>query len=123
MTQFSIYLDEDSDAHGLADGLRAAGIDVLRSGDASMDGRSDAEQFAFAVSVGRVLCTRNTRDFRVLHFEYLNSGRSHAGLIISSPDLSIGEQVRRIVRLWTERSAEAMADSEEFLSQWGPART
>jgi hypothetical protein len=87
-----------------------------------MDGRSDAEQFAFAANARRVLCTRNTRDFRMIHFEWLRTGRSHPGLLISSATLPIGEQIRRIVRIWTNRTAEEMVNSEGFLSQWSEDR-
>jgi hypothetical protein len=46
----SLYADEDI-ANLVATLLRARGIDVLTTLDASMTGRSDAEQLAYAAAV------------------------------------------------------------------------
>lgn len=99
--------------------LRESGMDVLRSLDAGMNSRSDEEQLDFATSHGRAIYTRNARDFRRLHRDFQAIGRSHAGIIIWSADYSIGEQLRRILRLRDAVSAEQMANSEQFISQWG----
>ena len=45
---------------------------------------------------------------------------SHSGIIVSSQQrYSIGEQMRRLLRLAAARSAEQMCNSVEFLAHWG----
>jgi hypothetical protein len=47
-------------------------------------------------------------------------GRHHAGIVlIQQGRFSVGEQMRRLVRLAAARSAEDMHDHVEFLSAWG----
>lgn len=84
-----------------------------------MNGRSDADQLATAATQGRVLYTRNVRDFRVLVRRRVEDGRHHAGVVYWPASFSIGEQRRRLVVLWESRSAEEFVNIEEFLSNWG----
>lgn len=121
MSEFALYLDEDSHAIGLAEALRQAGMDVLRSTEAKMDGRSDADQLAFATGAQRVIYTANGGDYNRLHAAYLSEERRHAGIIIWSRKrrYDVGEQARRILRVWAELTAEDMASRVEFLGRWG----
>jgi hypothetical protein len=65
-----------------------------------------------------VIYTSNTRDFAVLHREYMQSGRSHAGIIYRTRQwYSVGEQARRILRIWAALSAEEMVNRYESISQ------
>jgi hypothetical protein len=91
---------------------------VLRSTEAGLDGELDSVQLAFAAAEGRVICTRNTKDFRVLHRSYVAEGRAHAGLVIVSSTLSLGEQIRGLVLLAGTLSAEELGNSEQFCSDW-----
>lgn len=56
-------------------------------------------------------------DFVQLHTQYLNSGRSHAGIIVSD-QLGTGVILRRLLKLINDRSAEEMRNWLEFLSNW-----
>ncbi len=85
-----------------------------------MNGKSDEEQLAFAAEQGLVLYTANSRDFVRLHFPYLEAGTGHAGIIFQAGrPWSIGEQARRITRIWESRSAEDMRNNVESVNQWG----
>lgn len=85
-----------------------------------MDGQKDEAQLAFAAEVGRVIYTGNIRDFRRLNRQYQESGRSHSGIVLlAQSTMSLGEQARRLQRLWESLSAADMVNREEFLSQWG----
>ncbi len=47
------------------------------------------------------------------------AGRVHSGIILAQQKrYSIGEQIRRLVRLIGSLTAEAMRNREEFLSGW-----
>lgn len=105
----------------LVRGLRAHGVDALTALDAGMIERPDDEHLAYAVAHGRVLCTFNVRDFYRLHTEYQETGRSHAGIIlVTQQRYSVGEQVRRILKLAAIKPLESMRDQVEFLSAWTP---
>ena len=98
--RFSLYCDEDSHAILLVSLLRDAGMDVLRSTEAGMDGRSDEEQFAFANRCNRVLYTANKADFARIMAEHLRTGGESAGVIFwDRGEFSLPEQARRLVRI------------------------
>ncbi|MCB0155392.1 MAG: hypothetical protein KDF65_11405, partial [Anaerolineae bacterium] len=62
----------------------------------------------------------NRRDFYLLHTEYLEQGKSHAGIILARQQhYSVGEQMRRILGLSAARSADEMQNTIEFLNAWG----
>ena len=62
----------------------------------------------------------NSSDYLAVHSEYLMQGRHHAGIILAQQQrYSVGEQMRRLLRIINFRSAEAMQDQVEFLSTWG----
>lgn len=122
LSQCLLYLDEDSQGHDFLAALRSVGVDVVSSTDSGMDGQADSEQLLFATSLGRVLYSRNIRDFRRLHIEYAGAGIAHAGLIFGISGLSPGERTRRVLRILERFSAAQLADSEQFLSHWGEDR-
>ncbi len=78
-----IYCDEDSKRSAVVRALRQAGLNVLTTADAGLDGDPDDEvQLAFAASNGRAVLTANVRDFQVLHKNWMRDGRTHAGIIL-----------------------------------------
>jgi hypothetical protein len=115
-----LYFDEDTMRHSLVRALRSRGIDVITALDASMIERPDADHLAYASSQSRVLCSSNSGDFYRLHTELLAIGKSHAGIIlIAQQRYTVGDQMRRILKLIAVRSAADMRDCVEFLSAWG----
>jgi Domain of unknown function (DUF5615) len=115
----ALYFDEDSMSRALVAALRARGVDVLTALEADRIERPDEEHLEYATSQGRVLCSYNVADFNRLHTIYLQTARTHAGLILVRQQLySIGEQMRRLLRLMAARSPEAMRNRVEFLSTW-----
>ena len=100
--------------------LRARGVDVTTALDEGMIERSDAQHLDYATAQGRVLYTFNVGDFYRLHISYLAQGKSHAGIIlVRQQRYSVGEQMRRLLKLVAAKSAEEMRDSVEFLHAWG----
>jgi hypothetical protein len=117
--QVRLFVDEDAMADALMTGLRARGVNLLTASEAGTRKLKDDEQLEFATAQGRVLYTFNVSDFYQLHTAWAIQGKSHAGIIFAPQQrYSIGEQMRRLLKLIRLRSAEEMIDSVEFLSHW-----
>ncbi len=119
MSQVRLYFDADSMQRAVLAGLRARGVDATTALEAGMADRSDEEQLELARSQGRVLFSFNASDFCRIHAELLTQGKSHAGIILAPQQrYSIGERVRRLLKLIAAKTAEEMRDQMEFLSNW-----
>jgi hypothetical protein len=114
-----LYLDEDASRHSLARELRLRGADVITAPEAAMTQKSDEEQLVWATNNGLALYSFNRGDFCRLHTAWLQAERSHGGVILSRQDLGVGEQMRRLLRLINQLTAEQMRNRLEFLSAWG----
>src|SRR5258706_4830433 len=117
--QIRLYLDEDAMDSDLVRALRLRGVDVTTALDAGLTNSADEEQLEYAAQLGRTLYTFNVRDFMTLYTSWMAAGKQHAGIIFGHQQrYSVGEQMRRLVRLIQMRSAESMRDKVEFLSVW-----
>ena len=117
---FQLYVDEDSMDRDLVRALRARGMDVVTAQEVGMIGRSDEEHLLFATSQGRVLHSFNRGDFFRLHSQYVAEGKPHAGMVLARQQhYSVGEQMRRLLKVMALKSAADMRDHVEFLSAWG----
>ena len=114
-----LYFDEDSSRHSLARELRFRGADVITAIEAGMVGRADEQQLEWTASNGRALYSFNRGDFYSLHTTWLCEGRHHSGIILSRQGLSVGEQMRRLLRFTSTLTAEEMRNRIEFLGGWG----
>lgn len=118
--QISLYFDEDAMDGDLVQALRLRGIDVLTAQDAGLINTPDEEHLAFAATNERALYTFNVGDYMALHSAYLVEGKEHAGIILAQQQrYSVGEQMRRLLRLVSMKSADSLRNTVEFLSQWG----
>ncbi|HBY59052.1 MAG TPA: hypothetical protein DEH78_04480 [Solibacterales bacterium] len=119
MGLIQLYIDEDAVRKGLMTGLRSRGVTVLTALEAGLSGAPDEQQLAHATAGDCVLYSHNSSDFYRLHTEWLSVGRVHAGMILAPQQrFSIGEQLRRILRIRAAVSAEAMRNRAEFLGTW-----
>jgi hypothetical protein len=115
-----LYIDEDAVRGGLVSALRSRGVKVLTVLEAGLQEKLDEEQLAFATEHECVLYSHNASDFNRLHTEWVNSGREHAGLILAPQQrFSVGEQLRRILRIRASATSESMRNRVEFLGNWG----
>ena len=58
-------------------------------------------------------------DFFRLHTQYLTQSKSHTDIILSrQQNYSVGEQMRRLLKLIAAKTAEEMQNQVEFLSAW-----
>ncbi|MHC5610235.1 MAG: DUF5615 family PIN-like protein [Nostoc sp.] len=119
MSQIRLYTDEDSNRRAIVQALRERGIDVITSLEANRLRYPDDEQLIWATEQGRVIYSGNVRDFYRLHTEFVTRGQPHAGILLMQQQrFSVGEQVRRILKLLVIKSAEQMHNQVEFLSDW-----
>lgn len=75
------YLDE-AISPKIAEILRKLGCDATSAHEMRMTGIADDEQLDFAAREGRCLVTFNRNDFIQLSRMYLDSNRSHCGVIV-----------------------------------------
>ncbi len=104
----------------LVQALRARGVDVLTALETGMVEREDQDHLDFATTQGRVVYSFNVGDFYRLHSIYLAEGKSHTGIVLARQQhYSVGEQMRRLLRLIASTRAGEMTNRVEFLSTWG----
>jgi uncharacterized protein DUF5615 len=115
-----LYLEEDSMSHALVRGLRARGVDVITALEEGMIERGDQEHLEYAAKLQRVLYSFNVADFYNIHSRYLSDDREHAGLILArQQQFTVGEQLRRLLRLIAKVPADQIKNRVEFLGAWG----
>lgn len=116
----SLYFDEDSMDKALVRALQARRIDATTALEEDMIERDDKDHLSFAASQGRVLYSFNIGDFYSIHTTWLKKNKSHAGIVLSpQQQYSVGEQMRRLLKLISQVPAKQMKNRVEFLSNWG----
>jgi len=119
MSRIRLYFDEDSMRHALVRALRARGVDVITALECDMIERSDQEQLDFTTVRGYVLYSFNIGDFYHLHTIYLTENKPHAGIILASQQrYTVGQQMRKLLKLTMTLSAQEMQNRLEFLNNW-----
>lgn len=73
-------LDEDVRL-GLVEGLTARGFDIVSVVTVGPRGADDTSVLDRATTLGRVLVTHNTTDFKGIHSAFLRAGRPHTGIV------------------------------------------
>jgi len=117
--KIQLYLDEDTMDKDWVHALRIRGVDVVTALEIDMIRRDDAGHFRYATDQERVLFSFNVGDYQFLHTHYLTTAKQHAGIILAQQQkYSIGEQMRRLLKLTAHRTAEEMINTVTFLSQW-----
>ncbi len=110
-----LYLDEDFHPD-LADALRQHGHDCRSCIEAGMSGKSDEEQLTYATAEGRCLVSFNVRDFVALAQKWGQTGRVHAGIVVTQQvsRQGLGQLLQRLLLLNTT-SADEIANVLRFL--------
>jgi hypothetical protein len=120
VSHIEIYIDEDAMDSDLVAALRSRGVGVITALETGLIETSDDEQLAVAAEHGCVLYTFNVSDFYRLHTVWVAAGREHGGMILAPQQrFSVGEQLRRILRLRAATSIARMRNHVEFLGNWG----
>jgi hypothetical protein len=119
VSRIKIYIDEDAMDSDLVAALRSRGVNVITALDAVLAEKSDDKQLAFAAEHECVLYTFNVSDFYRLHTEWVGAGREYAGMILAPQQrYSVGEQLRRILRLRASTTMSSMRNQVESLGNW-----
>lgn len=108
-----LYLDEDVDVL-VADLLRSRGFTAVTTREAGLLHSADAGQLAHAASAQQTLLTHNRADFEVLHQQYINGGRHHAGIIIATRHPPY-KMVQRLLIILDQITADEMLDQLRYI--------
>ena len=104
------HLDEHLPT-AVAKGLRARGIDVTTSADASLLSSSDPEHLAYALVEQRVIVTNDADFLRMAKLEM-----EHSGIVYCRQTAaSIGDTLRALILIYECLSAEEMHNHVEFI--------
>ncbi len=78
-----VLLDEQFSPRRVGEPLACDGHDVLCvAADDALRGSTDEDVLRFAATEGRVLVTRNARDFAPLARDWADTGQPHAGILL-----------------------------------------
>jgi len=119
MSIILLLLDEDAMNSALLDALRLRGVDVISVAEIGMLSRSEGALMSWANENHRVTYSFNSRDFYRLHTDFTTQREEHMGIILGQQNYSVGEQLRRLLKIIASKSAEEMYNQVEFLSVWG----
>jgi hypothetical protein len=118
----TISLDDDSASRQLTLVLRKAGHDVSTPTDLGISGAPDPVHLTRAIREGRVLLTRNARDFTLLHDLVRASGGGHPGILLlhfdndPTRDLTPKDVATAIAKL--EASRVPISNELHVLNHW-----
>ncbi len=114
-----LYFDEDTMDADVVHALRIRGVDVTTALEQRMIRRADLEHLELATAQGRSLYSFNVGDYQRLHTDYLAQGKRHAGVILAAQQrYSVGEQMRRLLKIIARVSVEEIENQLIFLSAW-----
>ena len=88
----------------------------MTTAEAGRNGQSDPLQLEFAATNERAIVTANQRDFVPLHRDWILAGRSHAGIIVLTQQVTAVGAILVKLRETQDRTAEEMRDAILFLS-------
>jgi hypothetical protein len=85
--------------------------------EAGKRGTTDEEQLEYAATQGRCLLTFNVADFVVLAREWGETGRHHAGILVTAQvsRKGFGDLLKRILDLLNQTTADEMIDVLRYL--------
>lgn len=119
MNRICFYLDEDTIKTALIQALKNADLDVVTVADVKRLGYADEEQLIWATEQKRVIYSFNIGDFCRLHRDFMAEDKSHTGIILASQQqYSIGQQLRGLLKLAADKSAQDMVNELIFLSAY-----
>jgi predicted nuclease of predicted toxin-antitoxin system len=102
---------------GLTDALTERGFDVIHIISEDLRQIDDEAVMELAAKQGRAVLTYNVRDFAPLVAIWYETGKEHAGVILST-QLSQGELLRQVVRLLQTFSASDIKNGTLWLQDF-----
>lgn len=118
----NLYLDEDSSEKALAEMLKAAGYDVLRTQEAGKISAADPLQLVHAIQTNRIFLTRNHTDFENLKLLLETAAGHHPGILVICRGKNPKDKMKNfeIVRAISNlaNSGTPIADQLHILNHW-----
>lgn len=121
-SKINLYLDDDVDSDILIPVLKSNGFDVISPRSVNMRHKDDENHLVFAVSQKAILLTRNYKDFRIIHNEWISKKASHYGICLvyqynnSKKDLTPIKIARAINNLI--KSGQKIENNIHVLNLW-----
>lgn len=109
MAHIKFYTDENV-SKAVVKGLRTRGVDMLTCQESGMLSTTDAEQLEYATQNDRVVFTHDT-DFLKIHAK----GIEHAGIVYTSNQKDVGENIRNLKLIHDVMDAEEMRNHVEYI--------
>jgi predicted nuclease of predicted toxin-antitoxin system len=116
-----LLIDEDvSRGPQLAAALRWRGFDAVAVQEIGKMGLSDEELLNYAAMEGRALLTFNVKDFVHYAIAWYETGREHAGIVVSEhlTGRRFGELLQSTLNLLHTLSAEEIRNTVRFLQEF-----
>lgn len=111
--KIKLLIDEDVHAT-LSEALRKRGYDAINVQELGKKGISDQGLIDEAIKNRSCIMTYNIKDFIILHNNFLERNQSHFGIIVSK-QLSLGETLKRLLKILKTSTAEKIKGRVEFL--------
>ncbi|MHB8646391.1 MAG: DUF5615 family PIN-like protein [Thermomicrobiales bacterium] len=108
----SIFTDEMVSSR-LAMALRQRGYDIASCHEVGRANLriADQDQLAYATEQGRAILTQNATHFYTLDSAWKAIGRTHAGILVYSPNLRFADLLLRLPRCLDSTAPEAQYDT------------
>ena len=103
-------LDEDLPPRA-AEIARGLGLDVIGVHEVGRLGLADRDQLRFASGEGRIIITRNHRDFIELTVEFYRAGEAYGGVLLVRRHLpnDRSERIAHALERWADEQADMPA--------------
>lgn len=121
MPNIRLLIDEDvPKGPQLAAALRRRGFDAVAVQEIGKMHVSDEELLNYAAMEGRALLSCNIKDFVQIAVDWYESGKEHAGIVVSEQFSSkqFGEILRRVLNLLNSVDAEEIRNTVRFLQEF-----
>lgn len=102
---------------------RSLDIDIVHTEELGRKGATDEDQLRFAAQVGRILLTRNCKDFWPMTFRFNAEGQTHAGVLCitkSLEDLSASVIARALMQFDSDHADGVPAYFLDYLHPLSP---
>ena len=116
MSEISLYLDEDVRVL-LAEILRNRGYNAYHVLEVERTGKSDSEQFAYAIRNKMAILTHNIKDYVILSKSYAEHGKNHFGIIISN-QIPFSELLKRTLRFLSSNTRDSIRNNIIWLQDY-----
>lgn len=114
--QIRLFLDENINPR-LVSAINKHGFISTHIYETHLRAAPDVKILEYAYSLELTILTFNTRHFRIIHNDWVQKGKEHAGIIVST-EIPFSELLRRILILLNKTSKTEIKSQLRFLSEF-----